>query len=98
MLAMKSDEPVAENAETTLRARSILGLIIVALATKDLLAWAELTSHESGWLVRVTGLDWTQPFVGLGLAVLGVVWAGPNVMQCFAVRDEFRKRARQYAM
>ena len=95
---MKSDEMSAENGQSTLRARSILGLFFVALAVKDLLAWAEFTSPESGWLVRVTGWDWAQPFVGLGLAGLGVVWAGPNVMQCFAVRDEFRGSARRYAM
>src|SRR5947208_1638335 len=98
MLTMKSDDTVVENGESTLRARSILGLFLVALAVKDLLAWAEFTSPDSGWLVRVTGLDWTQPFVGLALAALGVVWAGPNVMQCFAVRDNFRKNARRYTM
>ena len=98
MIATKSEGPIAEQGASILRTRSIFGLFFIVLAVKDLLAWADFTSPESGWLLRVTGAAWTQPFVGLGLAALGVVWSGPNVMQCFGLRDEFRKRARRYAM
>jgi len=95
---MKSEENTVENGTSRLRVKSILGLFLVILAVKDLLAWAEFTSVESGWLVRITGADWTEPFGGLVMAVLGMLWAGPSVMQCFGVRDEFRKRARRWAI
>src|SRR6185436_1580296 len=84
----------AQGGRSQIRIRSILGLFCVILAVKDLLAWAEFTSLESGWLVKVTVADWLQPFAGLILAILGVVWAGPSVMQCFGIRDDFRRLAR----
>jgi hypothetical protein len=97
-MVMKSEHINADSGTSNLRARSIIGLFCVILAVKDLLSWAELTSSASGWLVRVTGADWMEPFAGLVLAVLGVIWAGPSVMQCFGVRDDFRKQARRWAL
>jgi len=95
---MKSQENSIENGDSTLRARSILGFFLMVMAAKDLLAWAEFTSVESGWLVRVTGAEWLEPFGSLAMAVLGMIWAGPSLTQCFGVRDEFRKWARRWAL
>jgi len=97
-MVRKSEQNNADTGTPNLRARSILGLFCVILAVKDLLAWAELTAPTSGWLVRVTGADWMEPFAGLILAVLGVIWAGPSIMQCFGIRDDFRKQARCWAL
>src|SRR6266850_7318964 len=95
---MKSGENAIESGGSELRARSIFGFFLIVMAVKDLLAWAEFTSVESGWLARVTGADWLEPFAGLAMAVLGMIWAGPSVMQCFGVRDEFRRWARRWAL
>jgi hypothetical protein len=88
----------ADTGYSQLKGKSVFGLFCILLGVKDLLAWAEFTSVESGWLARVTGADWAEPFASLGLTAIGVVLAGPSLMQCFGVRDDFRRRARTGAM
>src|SRR4051812_8425115 len=95
---MKSQAKSVDNGSSSLTVRCILGFFFVILAVKDLLAWAEFTSVESGWLARVTGAEWTQPFAGLIMAVFGVLLSGPSLMRCFGVRDNFRRTARRWAV
>src|ERR1043165_876800 len=95
---MKSQTKSAENGNSNLTVRCIFGFFLVILAVKDLLAWAEFTSVESGWLMRVTGAEWAQPFGGLAMAVFGIILSGPGLMRCFGVRDSFRRSARRLAI
>jgi hypothetical protein len=95
---MKSEGNNIEDGNSRLRVRSIVGLFCLVLGIKDLLAWAEFTPVDSGWLARVTGADWLEPFAGLGLAIAGVILTGPSVIQCFAIRDDQRRQARRWAL
>src|SRR4029077_16957788 len=95
---MKSEVKTAENGSSSLTVRCILGFFLVILAVKDLLAWAEFTSVESGWLARVTGAEWTQSSGGLAMAIFGIILSGPSLMRCFGVRDSFRRTARRGAV
>jgi hypothetical protein len=73
----------------------IIGIACLALGIQDLLAWAQITSPESGWLMRVAGADWMEPIAGLLLVILGVVACGPACLSVFSLRDGERKRARR---
>ena len=64
----------------------------------DLLAWAEIISPKAGWVIRISGVDWLQPLVGLAIVVIGALLAGSDCLQAFAGRDEERKKARRSAM
>jgi hypothetical protein len=61
-------------------------------------AWAQFISFDSGWLMRIAGGDWLEPVAGLVLMGIGAITVGPNLVQCFSVRDVERKTARQTAL
>jgi hypothetical protein len=73
----------------------IVGIACLALGIQDLLAWAQITSPESGWLMQVAGGDWMEPIAGLLLVALGIVAVGPAFLSAFSLRDTERKRARR---
>jgi hypothetical protein len=81
-----------------LRLRYIAGVVCVILGGQDVAAWAQLISFDSGWLMRIAGGDWLEPVAGIVLMAIGAVVAGPNVAQCFSIRDVERKIARQTAL
>ena len=68
------------------------------LGAQDAAAWAQFISFDSGWLMHIAGGDWLEPVAGIVLIGIGAFVAGPNVAQCFSVRDEDRKIARQSAL
>jgi hypothetical protein len=80
---------------TRLDFRCIIGTSFLALGIQDLLAWAQLTSAEAGWLIRLTGADWLQPIGGLLLVTIGILLLGPACMSVFSIRDAVRKQARR---
>jgi hypothetical protein len=73
----------------------IVGIGCFTLGIQDLLAWAQVTSPESGWLMQVAGTDWMEPIAGLLLVALGIVAIGPAFLSAFSLRDTDRKRARR---
>ena len=81
-----------------LRLRYIAGVVCVILGGQDVAAWAQLISFDSGWLMRIAGGDWLEPVTGIVLMAIGAVVTGPNVAQCFSIRDVERKIARQTAL
>jgi hypothetical protein len=90
---MKSQEMSSK-----LRVRYIFGVVCAILGAQDVAAWAQFISFDSGWLMRIAGGDWLEPIAGIILLGTGAFLAGPNVAQCFSVRDVERKTARQTAL
>src|SRR6266436_2479858 len=90
---MKSQEMSSK-----LRVRYIFGVVGAILGAQDVAAWAQFISFDSGWLMRIAGGDWLEPIAGIILLGIGAFLAGPNVAQCFSVRDVERKTARQTAL
>src|SRR4051812_40056703 len=78
--------------------RCILGMALMGLGIQDLLAWADITTVESAWLFRLTGADWLEPVLGLGLLAVGILQVGPAWLSLLSIRDEDRKRARRSAL
>ena len=70
----------------------------MALGAKDLLAWAEVIDPETGWLLKVTGVDFLQPLAGLTLFIAGIAMNWRAVLDCFSGRDEERILARRLAL
>src|ERR1041385_1456694 len=95
---MRSTAIKSEELGSTLRLRYILGVVCVILGAQDAAAWAQFISFDSGWLMHIAGGDWLEPVAGIVLIGIGAFVAGPNVAQCFSVRDEDRKIARQSAL
>src|SRR5882672_6351512 len=90
---MKSQEMSSK-----LRVRYIFGVACAILGAQDVAAWAQFISFDSGWLMRIAGGDWLEPIAGIILMGIGAFVAGPNVAQCFSIRDVERKIARQTAL
>jgi len=88
----------SEEIGSKLRLRYILGVACAVLGAQDVAAWAQFISFDSGWLMRIAGGDWLEPIAGLILMAIGAIVAGPNVAQCFSIRDVERKIARQTAL
>jgi hypothetical protein len=87
-----------EELGSRLRVRYIFGIASAILGAQDVAAWAQFISFDSGWLMRIAGGDWLEPVAGMILMGMGAVMAGPNLVQCFSVRDAERKVARQTAL
>lgn len=81
-----------------LKLRSIVGVAAFILGAQDVAAWAQFISIDSGWLMRMAGGDWLEPVAGIVLIGMGAFLVGPNLTQCFSVRDVERKVARQTAL
>src|SRR4051794_3174060 len=95
---MISEKSHGEELTSKLGAHSILGCACLVLGSMDLLAWADIISPDSGWVTRISGVDWLQPLLGLAIIVIGSLLAGSDCLQAFAGRDEERKKARRSAM
>src|SRR4051794_39828618 len=95
---MQKSTMKSEESGSRLRVRYIFGVVSAILGAQDVAAWAQFISFDSGWLMRIAGGDWLEPVTGMVLMGMGAVLAGPNVAQCFSVRDAERKVARQTAL
>ena len=87
-----------EESQSHLGIRCVFGILFMALGFTDLLAWAELLDPEMGWLVKVTGADFLQPFAGLTLFIAGATMNWRALVDCFSGRDQERKDARRFAL
>jgi hypothetical protein len=95
---MNSEEKQFDAPQSTLRASSIFGMFCVVLGAKDLLAWTEFISPQSGWLVTLAGSDWMQPMAGLAFMAVGAALTARSVTRCFSVRDRMRRNATRWAV
>jgi hypothetical protein len=95
---MQKSTMKSEELGSRLRVRYIFGVVSAILGAQDVAAWAQFISFDSGWLMRIGGGDWLEPVAGMVLMGMGAVLAGPNLVQCFSVRDAERKVARQTAV
>jgi hypothetical protein len=95
---MQNSTMKSEEMSSKLRVRYIFGVVCAILGAQDVAAWAQFISIDSGWLMRIGGGDWLEPMAGIILMGIGAVVAGPNLAQCFSVRDVERKMARQTAL
>src|SRR5437764_15335627 len=95
---MNSEEKPFDAPQSTLKASSIFGMFCLVLGAKDLLAWTEVISPQSGWLVALMGGDWMQPMAGLGLMAMGAALTARSVTRCFSVRDVMRRNATRGAV
>jgi len=95
---MQNSTMKSEEMSSKLRVRYIFGVVCAILGAQDVAAWAQFISFDCGWLMRIAGGDWLEPIAGIILMGIGAVVAGPNLAQCFSVRDVERKMARQTAL
>src|SRR6266446_4848538 len=95
---MNSEEKHFDAPRSTLKASSIFGMMCLVLGAKDLLAWTEIISPQSGWLVGLMGGDWMQPMAALALIAIGAALTARSITRCFSVRDAMRKNATRAAV
>jgi hypothetical protein len=95
---MQNSTMKSEEMSSKLRVRYIFAVVCAILGAQDVAAWAQFISFDSGWLMRIAGGDWLEPMAGIILMGIGAVVAGPNLAQCFSVRDMERRMARQTAL
>ncbi len=95
---MNSEEKQFEIPQSTLKPSSIFGMFCLVLGAKDLLAWTEIISPQSGWLVSLAGGDWMQPMAGLGFMAVGAALTARSITRCFSARDAMRRNATRGAV
>lgn len=95
---MNSEEKQFDAPQSTLRPGCIFGMLCLVLGAKDLLAWTEIISPQSGWLVSLAGSDWMQPMAGLGFMAVGAALTARSITRCFSMRDAMRRNATRGAV
>src|SRR4051812_39426748 len=95
---MNSEEKQLDAPQSTLKPISIFGMFCLVLGAKDLLAWTEIISPQSGWLVSLSGTDWMQPMAGLAFMAIGAALTARSITRCFSARDGMRRNATRGAV
>jgi hypothetical protein len=73
-------------------------MFCLVLGAKDLLAWTDILSPQSGWLVSLAGGDWMQPIAGLVFMAVGAALTARSITRCFSMRDAMRRNATRGAV
>lgn len=95
---MNSEEKQFDAPQSILKASAIFGMFCLVLGAKDLLAWTELISPQSGWLVSLAGSDWMQPMAGLAFMAVGAALTARTITRCFSLHDVMRRNATRGAV